>query len=85
MLTPTYSIISYWNGIFYLCLFYLGLLSGTQLWQTIREWCTAQTLKSIVLMGSLEGPVKANQVTNYTDPKSSSNTLGVKDRLPLLA
>ena len=36
-------------------------------------------------MGSLEGPVKANQVTNYTDTKSSFITLGVKDRLPLLA
>jgi len=36
-------------------------------------------------MGSLEGPVKANQVTNYTDPKSFSITLGVKDTLPLLA
>jgi len=65
--------------------FYLSLLSGTQLWHTIRGWCIAQTLKRIVLMGSLEGPVKANQVTNYTDPKSFSITLGVKDTLPLLA
>ena len=36
-------------------------------------------------MGSLAGADKANQVTNYAYKKSSSITLGVKDRLPLLA
>ena len=37
MLTPTYSIICYWNGILNLYIFDLRLLSGTQVWHKMRD------------------------------------------------